>query len=67
MNEESTYVRIRPVETDGKVKLRADVKEKEGSAKFVAKATWEAPPPLCPEIRKMAKDYLKPQWASNRD
>jgi hypothetical protein len=65
VNEESTYVRIRPVERDGKVKLRADVKEKEGSAKFVVKATWEAPP-LCPEIRKMARDHLKPQWASNR-
>ena len=65
VNEESTYVRIRPVERDGKVKLRADVKDKEGSAKFVVKATWEAPP-LCPEIRKMARDHLKPLWASNR-
>jgi hypothetical protein len=39
-------MRIRPVERDGKVRLRADVKEKEGSGKFVAKASWEAPPPL---------------------
>jgi hypothetical protein len=63
VNEETTYVRIRPTERDGRVRIRADVKAKEGNGKFSAKAFWEAPP-LCPEVRKMAKDHLKPTWAS---
>ena len=65
VNEDRTYVRIRPAERDGKVKLRADVKDKEGAGKFVAKASWEVPP-LCPDIRKKANDHLKPTWASAR-
>jgi hypothetical protein len=65
VSDELTYIRIRPVERDGKVKLRADTKAKEGSGKFSTKATWEAPP-MCPEVRKKAKDHLKPIWASAR-
>jgi hypothetical protein len=53
------------VERDGKVKLRADIKAKEGAGKFSTKATWEAPP-MCPEVRKKARDHLKPTWASAR-
>jgi hypothetical protein len=62
VNEETTYVRIRPNDRDGKVKLRADVKGKEGAGRFAAKASWNAPP-LCPELRKKDKDHLKPVWA----
>jgi hypothetical protein len=65
VSEDTTYVRIRPVEREGKVKLRADIKAKVGSGKFSTKATWEAPP-LCPEVRKKARDHLKPVWASDR-
>ncbi len=65
VNEDTTYIRIRPSERDGKVKLRADIKGKEGNGKFVAKAFWEAPP-FCPETRKKARDHLKPTWASPR-
>jgi len=65
VNEDCTYVRIRPTERDGKVRLRADVKDKEGAGKFVAKASWEVPP-LCPEVRRRAVDHLKPIWASAR-
>ncbi len=43
VNEDTTYVRIRPVEREGK--LRADTKAKEGSRKFSTWVTWEAPPP----------------------
>jgi hypothetical protein len=64
VNEDTTYIRIRPNERDGKVKIRADVKAKEGSGRFTAKAFWEAPP-LCPEIRKRSKDHMKPVWASS--
>jgi len=46
VNDDTTYTRIRPVEREGKVKLRADTKGKEGSGKFSMKATWDAPPPL---------------------
>jgi hypothetical protein len=53
------------VEREGKVKLRADTKIKEGSGKFSTRATWEAPP-LCPEVRKKSRDHLKPIWASAR-
>jgi len=65
VNEDTTYIRIRPSERDGKIKLRADLKGKEGNGRFVAKAFWEAPP-LCPETRKKARDHLKPIWASTR-
>jgi hypothetical protein len=65
LNEDTTYVRIRPVEREGKVKLRADTKAKEGAGKFSTRATWEAPP-LCPEVRKKAQDHLKPTWAPSR-
>ena len=44
VNDDTTYTRIRPVEREGKVKLRADTKGKEGSGKFSMKATWDAPP-----------------------
>jgi hypothetical protein len=65
VNEDTTYVRIRPVERDGKVKIRADTKNKEGSGKFSTRATWDTPP-ICPEVRKKARDHLKPIWASAR-
>jgi len=63
VNEDTTYVRIRPQERDGRIRIRADVKPKEGNGRFTAKASWEAPP-LDAEIRKRAKDHLKPTWAS---
>jgi hypothetical protein len=65
VDDSTTYIRIRPVEREGKVKLRADTKIKEGSGKFSTRATWEAPP-LCPEVRKKSRDHLKPVWASAR-
>jgi hypothetical protein len=65
VNEDTTYVRIRPVERDEKVKIRADTKNKEGSGKFSTRATWDIPP-ICPEVRKKACDHLKPVWASAR-
>ena len=43
VDDSTTYIRIRPVEREGKVKLRADTKNKEGSGKFSTRATWEAP------------------------
>lgn len=50
VNEDSTYVRIRPQERDGRIRIRADIKPKEGNGRFTAKASWEAPP-LDAEVR----------------
>ena len=66
VNEETTYVRIRPNDREGKIRLRADVKGKEGAGRFTVKATWDAPP-LCSEIRKKAKDHLMPTWAGAKE
>jgi hypothetical protein len=54
LNEDTTYLRIRPVEREGKVKLRADTKAKEGTGKFSTRATWEAPP-LVPRGKEEGK------------
>jgi len=44
VDESTTYVRMRPVLNEGKWRVRADVKPKEGQGKFVHMATWEVPP-----------------------
>ena len=62
VNEENSYVRIRPAERDGRLRIKADVKEKTSSGKFTLRAVWDIPP-ICSEVRKTAKDYLKPTWA----
>ena len=62
VDEESTFVRIRPVQNDGKWKIRADVKPKQGEGRFTTKATWEIPP-LEEAIRRSVKDWHKPTWA----
>jgi len=63
VNEDTTYIRIRPQERDGRIRIKADVKPKEGNGRFTVKATWDAPP-WDAEIRKVAKDHMKPNWAS---
>ena len=62
VDEESTFVRIRPVQNDGKWKIRADVKPKQGDGRFTTKATWEMPP-LEEALRRTVKDWHKPTWA----
>jgi hypothetical protein len=42
-NEERQYIRIRPEERDGKLQVRADVKDKNGG-QFWPVATWGIPP-----------------------
>jgi hypothetical protein len=42
-NEERQYIRIRPEERDGKLQVRADVKDKNGG-RFWPVATWGIPP-----------------------
>ena len=61
VNEDSTYIRIRPVERDGRLRIRADTKDKVSTGRFVPKASW-AVPPIDPEIRRKARDFLTPDW-----
>jgi len=63
VDEETYYTRIRPVQTDGRWKIRADIKPKDGSGRFLHKATWEMPP-VDEETRKKVPDWFKPtSWA----
>ena len=60
--DDKHYIRIRPEERDGKWKIKADVRKKEGTEKFRLGATWDVPP-MCPEVRKKNPGWLKPTWA----
>jgi hypothetical protein len=61
INEDSTYIRIRPVERDGRLKIRADIKDKNSTGRFVPRAAWGIPP-IDPEVRNKARDLLTPDW-----
>jgi hypothetical protein len=61
VNEDSTYIRIRPVERDGRLRIRADVKDKTSTGRFVPRASWGIPP-IDPEVRNKARDLLIPDW-----
>jgi hypothetical protein len=60
--EDKHFIRIRPEERDGKWKIKADVKPKEGDSRFKPGATWDIPP-MCPEVRKRNPSWIKPTWA----
>jgi hypothetical protein len=60
--EKKHFIRIRPEERDGKWKIKADVKPKEGDSRFKPGATWDIPP-MCPEVRKRNPSWIKPTWA----
>jgi hypothetical protein len=62
VNEETHYVRIRPVQIDGKWKVCADTKPKEGEARFKRTATWDVPP-ADEDTQKLVPDWHKPSWA----
>jgi hypothetical protein len=63
ISESDTYIRIRPSERDGKVKIRAETKKKDGAGKFSVYATWEVPPMEGP-ARLATKDWDTPVWAA---
>ena len=63
VDENSSYVRLRPSQgNDGKWRIRADVKPKEGEGRFSLKASWEMPP-IDEDVRKKVPDWHKPTWA----
>ncbi len=63
-SQDRFYIRIRPEEREGTWKIRADVKAKEGSGRFVPAARW-AVPPLDENIRATVKDWEKPVWSAS--
>ena len=62
VDEDKNYIRIRPVFSDGKWKIRADSKPKEGNDKFTHAASWEMPP-ADEATRNKVKNWHKPSWA----
>ena len=42
-SDTTNYIQIRPDDRDGKMRIHADIKPKEGNSKFVMKATWPVP------------------------
>jgi hypothetical protein len=60
--DDKYFVRIRPEERDGKWRIKADVKPREGNERFKLGATWEIPP-MCPEIRRKVPGWATPTWA----
>ena len=62
IDEEDTYIRIRPAFSDGKWKIRAESKPKEGNAKFAHAASWEMPP-VDENTRNKVKNWFVPSWA----
>ena len=62
VDEEESYIRIRPAFSDGKWKIRADAKPKGGNAKFTHAASWEMPP-ADESTRNKVKNWFKPSWA----
>jgi hypothetical protein len=61
--EEKKYIRIRPEEREGRWKIKADIKPKEGEGhRFRLGATWDIPP-MCPEVRKNNPGWITPTWA----
>ena len=43
VDDNLNYIRIRPDDRDGRLRIKADVKTKEGQSKFTAKASWAVP------------------------
>jgi len=62
IDEASHYIRIRPEDRDGRLRLRADTKPKAGSGKFTIRATWNIPA-LDNTIRNRNRDWAKPTMA----
>ena len=55
------YIRVRPEERDGKMKIHADVKLKEGNSKFALKATWPVP---AYDVHIRPAGWSVPTWAN---
>ena len=66
IDEATHYIRIRPEDRDGRLRLRADTKPKAGSGKFTIRATWNIPA-LDNTIRNRNRDWAKPTMAARTE
>jgi hypothetical protein len=60
-SEERNYIRVRPEEREGRMQLRADVKDKKGG-RFGLIGTWDIPP-MDKTLWDM--DIFRPKWVKN--
>jgi hypothetical protein len=60
--ETDNYIRIRPEERDGNVKIRADVKPKQGN-RFVPVASFDLPP-ADDKLKSSMEGWAVPSWTS---
>ena len=63
IKDDTHYVRIRPVMIEGKWRIRADTKPKDGQGRFTHAATWEVPP-IDESNRNEAGSWWRPLSAS---
>ena len=61
VDDTANYIRIRPDDRDGKLRIRADVKTKEGKDKFAMKATWPVP---TYDVNIRPAGWSTPTWAN---
>ena len=66
VDENTHYIRIRPEDRDGKIRLKADIKPKEGNGRFTPKAYWNIPA-LDVTIRNRNKDWAVPTMTGRPD
>ena len=62
IDEATHYIRIRPEDRDGRLRLRADTKPKAGNGKFAIRATWNIPA-LDTTIRNRNRNWANPTMA----
>ncbi len=61
ISDTTNYIRIRPDDREGKMRIRADIKSKEGKEKFVIKATWAVP---TYDVNIRPAGWSNPTWAN---
>ena len=61
ISDSTNYIRIRPYENDSKLRIRADVKPKEGTTKFALRASWSVP---AFDAKLRPTGWATPTWAN---
>jgi hypothetical protein len=62
-SDENYHVRVRPEERDGSVRIKADIKAKAGTERFMGLASFNLPP-LDASLQKTSCEWSKPVWIS---
>jgi hypothetical protein len=64
VSEQDNYIRIRPEERNGKLRIRGDVKAK-NNGKFETKVYWQVPP-MDNGLVGANLDLVKPMWVGTQ-